>query len=299
MGILYRQASMLLDAHRAGVQMDRVVMIGRQSLFLHKSELKRVRRVCSGALDEYRWGEQADRFLRECLGAKEIHSLDYSSFEGADILHDLNLPIPDALRASFDVVIEAGTLEHVFNFPVAIANLMQMIKVGGTIFGSTVANNLCGHGFYQFSPELIFRIFTAENGFTLGEVVVAEARYPGVELMPLSNAFGITDPAEVGDRIGVMSRRPLMMFFQAQRTVDSEIFTRPPLQSDYAAAWRSDNTSVKPQLRRWLKFLPGHTMLRRWLDNSPAGRRIRNRLTGQVQVKNFSLSNKRAFKRVP
>jgi len=297
LGILYRQANMLLDAHRAGTQMDRVVMIGRQSLFLHGSELRKIRKVCPGALPNYKWAEYADRFLRECLDAKEIHALDYSSFEGADILHDLNRPIPGSLMSGFDLVIEGGTLEHVFNFPIAIANLMGMTKVGGAIFGSTVANNLCGHGFYQFSPELIFRIFAAENGFALGEIVVAEARYPGVELTPLSAAFKITDPAQVGDRVGVMSRRPLMMFFHARKTADTEIFAKPPLQSDYAAAWTT-KASVEPQTRRWLKFLPGHILLRRWLDDSSAGRHVRNWLTGRVQVKSFSLSNKRAFTRV-
>ena len=29
----------------------------------------------------------------------------------------------------------------------------------------TPANNFFGHGFYQFTPELFFRIFSAANGF--------------------------------------------------------------------------------------------------------------------------------------
>jgi hypothetical protein len=289
---------MLLDASRAGVQMDRIVTIGRQSLFLHPSELKKIREISPGALDEYKWGEYADRFLRESLRTKEIHALDYSSFEGADILHDLNLPIPDSLKARFDLVIEAGTLEHVFNFPVAIANVMQMAKVGGTLIGSTIANNLCGHGFYQFSPELIFRILTAENGFELDEVLVAEGRYPGVELTPLSAAFKLTDPAQIGDRVGVMSSRPLMMFFQAKRTADVAIFARTPLQSDYATAWDSMNTPDSRSPRAWRKFLPGYGLLRQWLDKSPMARPIRNRLTGRNQLRQFSLNNKRAFRRV-
>lgn len=273
-------------------------MIGHQSLFLHPSELRRIRKVCAGALVNYKWGEYADRFLRECLGAQEIHALDYSSFEGADIVHDLNLPIPDSLKARFDVVIEAGTLEHVFNFPVAIANLMQLTKVGGAIIGSTVANNLCGHGFYQFSPELIFRVFTLQNGFELAHVNVAEAHYPGVELTRLSTAFKVIDPAQVGDRVGVISRWPLMMFFQAQRTTEAMIFAKPPLQSDYAAAWDAENTSANRRLREWFKFLPGHAKLRQWFDKSSLARPVRNRLTGRAQLKQFSLNNKHAFKRV-
>jgi len=142
LGIIYRQAKMLLDAHHSGIPMDHLLMIGHQSLLLHPSELRAVRRVCPGALANYKWGEYADRFFKECLGVSHVNTLDYSSYEGADILHDLNQPVPANLKGRFDVVVEGGSLEHVFHFPIAIANLMQMTKVGGTIFASTVSNNL-------------------------------------------------------------------------------------------------------------------------------------------------------------
>ena len=77
----------------------------------------------------------------------------------------MNLPIGDDLKRKFSVVIDGGTLEHVFNFPVAIKNCMQMLDVGGHFFVHTMANNFMGHGFYQFSPELFYRVFSPENGF--------------------------------------------------------------------------------------------------------------------------------------
>ena len=58
----------------------------------------------------------------------------------------------------FDVVYDGGTLEHVFNFPVALRNAMELLRPGGRLFTiHTCANNLCGHGFYQFSRELFYR----------------------------------------------------------------------------------------------------------------------------------------------
>ncbi len=278
--------------------MDRTLMIGRQSLFLHPAELRRVRKVCAGALADYKWGEYADRFLAECLGVREIHTLDFSSYEGADLLHDLNVPIADSLKSRFDIVIEAGTIEHIFNVPVAIANLMQMTCAGGSIFVSTIANNLCGHGFYQFSPELFFRIFTAENGFSLGAILAAEARYPGVELTPLAEGFKITDPAQVADRVGVLSRHPLMIFFQARKVAEAKILAKPPQQSDYAAAWTTSKFPQTSQTRKWIRRLPGYALLRDWMNGSSIALRIRNRLKGQRQLKQFSFGNRRAFKRV-
>ena len=75
-----------------------------------------------------------------------VDSMDASDYEGANIVHDLNLPIPPALRERYDLVWDGGTLEHIFNFPVAIFNAMHMVKVGGHLLLETPTNNQCGHG---------------------------------------------------------------------------------------------------------------------------------------------------------
>lgn len=276
---------MLLDARRSGTPMGRLLMIGHQSLLLHPSELAEIRRICPGTLADYKWGEYADRFFKECLGASEVHALDYSAYEGADLLHDLNQPIPVEFKGQFDVVVEAGSLEHVFNFPVAIANLMQITKVKGTIFACTISNNLCGHGFYQFSPELIFRIFTAENGFELGRVLALEARYPSIERTPISEAFEVSDPARVESRVGLMTKHPILLLFEARKTVEQPLFTRPPMQSDYAAAWTSNHRPSSSRMPQWVKALPLYGFLRDWLD-------------AQRQLREFSLKNKRLFRKI-
>ena len=40
-----------------------------------------------------------------------------------------------------------------------------MVKLGGHFIGVYPIDNFCGHGFYQFLPELFFRCFSQENGF--------------------------------------------------------------------------------------------------------------------------------------
>lgn len=67
----------------------------------------------------------------------------------------MNMPLADrrsALAGQFDLVIDGGTLEHVFSLPVAVANLMFLARKGGHILSANLANKLCGHGFYQFTP---------------------------------------------------------------------------------------------------------------------------------------------------
>jgi 2-polyprenyl-3-methyl-5-hydroxy-6-metoxy-1,4-benzoquinol methylase len=101
--------------------------------------------------------------LLEMLGAKEIVSIDASAYEGCSIVHDMNQPISEHLKARFDLVLDSGSLEHVFNFPVAIKNCMEMVRLGGYLVTMNPANNCPGHGFYQFSPELFFRVLSETN----------------------------------------------------------------------------------------------------------------------------------------
>jgi hypothetical protein len=298
LGIIYHQAKMLLDARESGVPMDRILMIGHQSLLLHPSELREIRRAHPRALPDYKWGEYADRFFAECLGVSHISTLDYSPYEGANILHDLNQPVPASLKGQFDVVVEAGSLEHVFHFPTAITNLMEMTKVGGTIFASTVSNNLFGHGFYQFSPELIFRVFTAENGFQLGKVLALEARFPGVELSRISRVFEVKDPDRVGGRVGLVTKRPILLLFDACKTVESPLFTKSPMQSDYVAAWSAEHQPSVSRMPPWIRRLSFYLPLRSWFNRTFGLQSIHNYRTGRKQLREFSLKNGRLFRKV-
>jgi hypothetical protein len=298
LGIIYRQARMLLDAHLSGQSMSHLLMIGHQTLLLYPAELRAVRRACPGALPNYEWGEYADRFFRECLKVSHLSTMDFSAYEGADILHDLNRPISESLKGQFDVVVEAGSLEHVFNFPIAVSNLMQMTKVGGAIFASTISNNLCGHGFYQFSPELIFRVFAPENGFELGSVLAIQARYPGVELAPISDAFEVIDPAQFGGRVGLMTSRPILLLFDARKVSEAPLFAQNPMQSDYVTAWEKGKEGSSGRMPQWIKNLSFYSSFRLWLSRTFILHRFHNWLTGKRQLRQFSLKNKAMFKKI-
>jgi len=268
MGLIFNDASMLWEAKLRGASFRTTLTIAHLSLNLHPSEVQLFQKAYRkthptsslDALDGYRWGEHSDRFLRTFLDVDALKILDNSAYEGATLIHDLNVPIPESLHARFDAVIDAGTLEHVFNFPVALASLMKMVKVGGRIFITTAANNLCGHGFYQFSPEVFFRAFTTENGFNLLRVVFLERRFPIVELVPVRRAYSVKDPAALRERVGLLSNRPVSMMVEAVKTSHSAPFAVFPQQSDYMAVWdqatRSDHTP--PPKRRGLRAVASH-----------------------------------------
>lgn len=150
---------------------------------------------------------------------------------------DRELPFM-ALAFSTDAVIDAGTIEHVFNFPVAIANCMKMVRAGGRFFMMTVANNHCGHGFYQFSPELFFRLFKDRNGFRLERLLLLSHPFPGLELSSKQRLYRIEDPDEMRSRVGLVTGSPVLLLLEAERHSVEEILATSPQQSDYATLWQ-------------------------------------------------------------
>jgi SAM-dependent methyltransferase len=112
---------------------------------------------------EGRW-RYADGFLK-ALGASSVDSVDIVTGERANIIHDLNTPLPQELHGKYDLIIDSGSLEHIFDIRTAIQCYADATKVGGTLFIDVPANNYLGHGLYQLGPEFFFRVLSPENGF--------------------------------------------------------------------------------------------------------------------------------------
>jgi SAM-dependent methyltransferase len=98
--------------------------------------------------------------LFRMLGANKVDSIDYSPYENATIIHDLNEPVSENLHNKFDYILDCGTIEHIFDVKTVINNIKNMLKVGGVFLIITPCNNFPGHGFYQFSPELFRTLFS-------------------------------------------------------------------------------------------------------------------------------------------
>lgn len=267
MGIDTQAVRLLLEARQSGVRFGRLATLGRQNYFPSDAETRREFRRAGldaagipGLLGHRELPRYADHVWR-ALGAESVDAVDASDYEGATVIHDMNRPIPDALRGRFDVVYDGGSLEHIFNVPVALANCMEMVDIGGRVIHFTPANNQFGHGFYQFSPELFFRVFSEEQGFRVERMVAVEGG-------PRYRRFLVSDPREVRARVTLVNAYPVSLYIQAIRMARVTPFQTIPQQSDYVPQW-NDGRPVphrsgvaplagRPDLRHVLKErLPG------------------------------------------
>ena len=253
MGLIACRAKMLLEARKNGVDFSSTLTLGRQSCNMTDAELSQLRKkygICEIANAErlLKYRAYADQFFYHYLGVKELYVLDNSDYQGANTIHDLNCPIPSGLMESFDVVIDGGTLEHIFNFPQAITNCMKMVKMGGNLFIFSMANNHCGHGFYQFSPELFFRIFSNIYGFETRAVILVRHPFPGAELSRKQECFLVKDPATVGRRSVIVTKSPLGIMVHAEKIAHKTLFDEWPQQSDYVRIQGENEMEKRRQL---------------------------------------------------
>ena len=93
---------------------------------------------------------------------------DFQAYEGSEVIHDFNYQIPKKFMNEFDIVLDFGSLEHIFNAPQAIANLALMAKVEGLVFNENPLI-MINHGFYSFNPTFYCDFF-AENNFSIERI---------------------------------------------------------------------------------------------------------------------------------
>jgi len=191
-----------------------------------------------GRLNRYVRGDYCEKLLCEEFGAETVHSIDYSSFEGATHIADLSKPLNSIEQ--YDTIIDFGTTEHIFDVSQVFKNISVITRVGGVILHALPTNNYCGHGFYQFSPELFFSLYSETNGFSQTEVFVADYT---------QQKFWVKiDAPSAGRRIKIRPSEGGMGVLV--RTVKTNVIKSMSVyQSDYVDRWttsKSKETSKQP-----------------------------------------------------
>lgn len=193
--------------------------------------------------------DYCEELLRAHFGALEVESYDNSDYEKATHIIDMNKPID--INNAYDTVIDFGCLEHIYNAPQALRNVTSMCRSGGQILHVLPSNDFCGHGFWQFSPELFFSLYSKANGYQETQVFVAHT-------LRGNHWYEVKQPSN-GKRAMVCGRNQYIVV----RTVKGTFFSHDNVQqSDYLVVWekqglplyRENKFSVKAILRFALRF---------------------------------------------
>jgi len=241
MAVTNQVAEVLFYAKSIGVSYSKSLTLGRLDLYANEEHIRQnIKDFFPSAQPESSlFDSKYSEPLFSLLGSEQTDSLDFSDYEGASIIHDLNKPLAEEHHGKYSMVLDGGTLEHVFNFPVAIQSCINALAVGGHFIGITPINNQMGHGFYQYSPELYYRIFSPENGFEVTKMLIKM----------MDQWYEVSDPAEVKSRVQLVNNLPIMLIVIVQKKENRSEFVVPQ-QSDYVSAWDalgSEGGSVLPK----------------------------------------------------
>lgn len=240
MGITFHEFK-LLEYLTKTQKLGNVATLGRLELVMRPTDIEEF--GIKKYLDDNNF--YADKIILKKFDAKSLVTIDNSNFEEANLIIDLNEPLKENIK-QYDTVIDFGTSEHVFNVSECLKNISKLCKINGNIIHSLPANNNCGHGFWQFSPELFFSIYSAENGYFNTEVFI----------------FDLTDREYIwkvykqnpGERIELNSDVPIYIACKTTKIKDKELSVQ---QSDYVFRWDHKNigldVSKKNNLSKFLK----------------------------------------------
>lgn len=223
------------------------VMLGRQ-----KSVLKaRNRAYYKTALKDYGHKAKVDELfddsgfaepMLEKLGFGTVQTMDFSAYEGAEILHDLNQPVPKDLHGRFDFILDGGTLEHVFNVAQSFQNIFHMLRAGGTFVSATPFNGWPGHGFYQFQPDLVWSFW---KYMAHCEVVrcIALPNDPEMRSFDLPDNKGASRRREYDDKL---PPGRVFLYYEVRKLADSHL-GGAALQADYETKWKKSSDEESEQ----------------------------------------------------
>ncbi len=171
----------------------KALTFGNQDVYLDKSKLANLINLykfgnnnfnkklltSSKELKQYKHSENFIHasVLFETLNIKTENYFDIDKFEfdNPRIIHDLQLEVPQKYHNHFDFILDAGTLEHIFDVKSVLKNIMLLTKINGYVLHIVPCHNYVNHGFYTFSPTFFYDFYEI-NGFEIIESYFTEIK---------------------------------------------------------------------------------------------------------------------------
>lgn len=245
MGLPTSSLQFLAREHKRKPFSDGVVLLGRQNVYstymqtmeiLKKESIKPALYTEEECLTNIE-GWKHTQFISDAaffwlLGLKDVQALDFSDYEGAEIIQDLNQPLPDDLKQRFNLVVDGGTLEHVFDVRQTLTNIATMLKPGGRIIHMSPFNNYTNHGFYQLNPTLYYDYYSVNKFTELHAYLVEHPVYWDGNPWTPWDVYEIS-PALKEIHVTSTPSTAMLLLFCAEKT-DRSTTTVIPAQGRYA-----------------------------------------------------------------
>jgi hypothetical protein len=253
MGINSSAFKLILEEYKKRPFSGKVLLLGNQYYFQNLKETK-------ADLDNYKINydssllnlsdepkQKEGQFvdfssILNSLKIEEVDIMDFSDYEGANIIQDLNILIKNQdIVDKYDLIIDGGTLEHIFHIPNAFENFFKLLKIGGRIVHFAPSSNHVDHGFYMFSPTLFHDYYTANN-YKINEIYLYS--YRADNLYGFWTLYEYFPGALHKLQLGGLDNKMYGVYCVCEKQVAST-FNKIPLQTMYSKnLWIGDKNKV-------------------------------------------------------
>lgn len=145
MGVDLRAIDVLNRLFKHGMIKDKSVLtLGRQQLHFR----------IQGYSSSIQWLD--DLLIK--FGAKQVDSIDVSPYEQPSLVFDLQKPAPSEYFCRWDIILDFGTTEHIFDQKSTFNNIYNFLRPNGICVSIVPRSNWTDHGLYQHSPEFFWTL---------------------------------------------------------------------------------------------------------------------------------------------
>jgi hypothetical protein len=155
-----------------------ILTLGRQQIHISKNDINHLlsKYKFSSLINKYNVYDYSENLFTNLFEEKWkyifVDSMDNSDYEGASIIHNLNNPFNSSKK--YQYIYDGGTIEHIFNIPQVIENIIDMLDINGLFVSITCNNNFSGHGIYQFSPEFFLSSLNEKYGMKIESIYLGK-----------------------------------------------------------------------------------------------------------------------------
>ncbi|WP_152929610.1 MULTISPECIES: hypothetical protein [Serratia] len=151
--------------------------------------------------------------------------MDITDEPYVDFKQDLNYKIDSGYAQKFSLILDAGTLEHIFDVFTALNNIDAMLKEEGFVVHITPAHGFLDHGYYQISPQLYYDFYSS-RGYQIQHCYLAEMSVRKTN--HTQQTFWHWDKNILRKKL--ISDKMLMVYFCAKKTSNKNNNTEKPTQ---------------------------------------------------------------------
>jgi hypothetical protein len=235
--------------------------------------------------------DQRMTFLSEIT---DLTNIEYASIDvcpglKTDII-DLNYQrIPKKMLGVFDVVLNFGTTEHIFNQWNCFEAMHDAATVGGAIYSQLPATGYLDHGYFCYTP-VFFRDLAEANRY---EIVDLFFQFAGTNDLPVldidvrsEQAFGIAGSGEVdrGRQVPCFNVHSIMIkrSTAAFRCLLEIATAHAPVEPLVAFRYNKDPAILADNAQRYYASVLKQWLARSWPRAVPYVSRLRQKLSRRV-----------------